>query len=111
MICFAFEVETVLFALLPKFEPTFGLFWLSLILDYMLILTSSMSSIILLILNPLIKTTIKRIILCQKDITHSTYFTNYKIYEISDDYGNEIKEEKERRKIRKKLENMNMYHL
>uniref|UniRef100_A0AC34Q5N1 Uncharacterized protein n=1 Tax=Panagrolaimus sp. JU765 TaxID=591449 RepID=A0AC34Q5N1_9BILA len=96
LICLAFEIETVLFALLPNWEPTFGLFWLSLILGYMLILTASMTSLILLCLNPLIRATVKGFVFCQRTrIQTSHVMSNYRIYDVSDDYGQKIKEEKE----------------
>uniref|UniRef100_A0A914Z015 G-protein coupled receptors family 1 profile domain-containing protein n=1 Tax=Panagrolaimus superbus TaxID=310955 RepID=A0A914Z015_9BILA len=102
LICIVFEVEAILFAILPKLEDKMGLFGFSLILDYVLILTASMSSIILLFLNPRIKQTVKGFFPCvSKNPQFSSYAqTNYQVYDISDDYGRNIKEEadKSRRK-------------
>uniref|UniRef100_A0AC34F3E0 Uncharacterized protein n=1 Tax=Panagrolaimus sp. ES5 TaxID=591445 RepID=A0AC34F3E0_9BILA len=101
LICIVFEVEAILFAILPRLEDKMGLFWFSLILDYVLILTASMSSIILLFLNPRIKQTVKGFFPCvSKNPQFSSYAqTNYQVYDISDDYGRNIKEEdKNRRK-------------
>uniref|UniRef100_A0AC35FNU5 G-protein coupled receptors family 1 profile domain-containing protein n=1 Tax=Panagrolaimus sp. PS1159 TaxID=55785 RepID=A0AC35FNU5_9BILA len=99
LICIVFEIEAILFAILPKLEHKMGLFWFSLILDYVLILTASMSSIILLFLNPRIKETVKSFFSCSKKVQQFSSYaqTNYQVYDISDEYGRNIKEE-ERRK-------------
>lgn len=100
LICIVFEIEAILFAILPRLEDKMGLFWFSLILDYVLILTASMSSLILLFLNPHIKQSVKGFLSCaSSNPQFSSYAqTNYQVYDISDDYGRNLKEDKNRRK-------------
>uniref|UniRef100_A0A7E4W7Q0 G_PROTEIN_RECEP_F1_2 domain-containing protein n=1 Tax=Panagrellus redivivus TaxID=6233 RepID=A0A7E4W7Q0_PANRE len=107
LICIAFEIETILFAVLPNLEFSLGMFWLSLILNYTLIFTASISSIILAALNPVIRATVLGFFPClpQPKAESSKSNTNYRVYDISDEYGNEMT----LRKQRKQKANVQIY--
>lgn len=100
LICVVFEAEAILFAVLPKLEDKMGLFWLSLILDYVLILTASMTSLILLFLNSRIKETVKSFFPCFPAVPRGSSYaqTTYRVYDISDEYGLKLREDKNRKR-------------
>uniref|UniRef100_A0A914WN61 G-protein coupled receptors family 1 profile domain-containing protein n=1 Tax=Plectus sambesii TaxID=2011161 RepID=A0A914WN61_9BILA len=96
LISLSLEIESLLFNFLPQLTPDMGLYLVSLLLDYLLIFITIVNPVILYIFNPIIRLCVRSMIWGERQTTSKQpraddtefAYTNYVIYEVSDDYGN-----------------------